>query len=283
MEKTKSKRAWETLNGENPFSYVYDRGNHRGGIRKETLCRLGLQVEITECVGKVLSNYHGSLCSLRMRVSSPECVDKTPYYFRFYGDHHDNSLLTKETKSEPIIWDRGDEEEKYCFINKYLSFQEEPIVLVEEKSCPVYDTDNEEEESMPVYDTDIEDVIEEEEGFVGKGGFGGQEDNIEDIVVVANDICSSMIQTTLSVDVEEDVNTKSHELMSFRKNIIIKLGLEKIKVRGRVIIKKGNLMSGIQVWMLRVQGTSEANSRTSFSQAREDDAEALTFSQIQNT
>nr|GEV02940.1 hypothetical protein [Tanacetum cinerariifolium] len=43
----------------------------------------------------------------------------------------------------------------------------------EEESCLIYDTDNEEEESMPVYDTDIEDVIEEEEGFVGKGGFSG--------------------------------------------------------------------------------------------------------------
>ncbi|GKE83818.1 hypothetical protein Tco_1557560, partial [Tanacetum coccineum] len=43
QENTKSKRAWETLNGENPFSYVCDRGNHRGGVRKETLCRLGLQ------------------------------------------------------------------------------------------------------------------------------------------------------------------------------------------------------------------------------------------------
>ncbi|GJW83811.1 ribonuclease H-like domain-containing protein [Tanacetum coccineum] len=216
-EKTKSKRAWETLNGKNPFSYVCDRGNHRRGVQKETLCRLGLQVEITERVGKVPSNYHGSLCSLRMRVSSPECVDKALYYPGFHGDHHDNSLLTKETESKPIIWDIGDEEEEYPFVSKYPSFQEEPIVLVKEKSCPVYDTDNEEEESMPVYDTDIEDVIEEEEGFVGKKGFSGEEDNIEDIVVVANDICSSMIQTTLSVDVEEDVNTKSHELMSFGK------------------------------------------------------------------
>ncbi|GKA43456.1 hypothetical protein Tco_0736180 [Tanacetum coccineum] len=50
-------------------------------------------------------------------------------------------------------------------------------------------------ESMPVYDTDIEDVIEEDEEFVRKGGFGGEEDNIKDIVVVANDLCSSMIQT----------------------------------------------------------------------------------------
>ncbi|GKD41360.1 hypothetical protein Tco_1261567 [Tanacetum coccineum] len=181
---------------------------------------------------------------------------------------------SNETESEPIIWDIGDEEEEYPFVNKYPSFQEEPIVLVEEESCPVYETDNEEEESMPVYDTDIEDVIEEEEGFVGKGGFGGEEDNIEDVVVVANDLCSSMIQTILSVDFEEDINTKSHELMSFGKSIIIKvsqssfkflickkyqewylkappmvdkLGFKTIKVRGRVVIKKGNLMQGIQI------------------------------------
>ncbi|GJW21186.1 hypothetical protein Tco_0031808 [Tanacetum coccineum] len=96
----------------------------------------------------------------------------------FHDDHYDNPLLTKETESELIICDIGDEEEEYPFVNKYLSFQEEPIVLVEEESYPVYVTDNEEEESMPVYDTDIEDVIEDEEGFVGKGGFGGEEDNI---------------------------------------------------------------------------------------------------------
>ncbi|GJT72930.1 hypothetical protein Tco_1032216 [Tanacetum coccineum] len=41
-----------------------------------------------------------------------------------------------------------------------------------------------EEESLPVYDTDIEDVIEEEEGFVGKRGLDGEEDNIKDFVVV---------------------------------------------------------------------------------------------------
>nr|GEV05501.1 hypothetical protein [Tanacetum cinerariifolium] len=171
------------------------------------------------------------------------------------------------------------------------------ISICGRESCPVYDTDNEEEESMPVYDTDIEDVIDEEEGFVGKKGFGREEDNIEDVVVVTNDLCSSMIQTILSVDFEEDINTKSYELMSFGKNIIIKvsqspfkflickkyqewylkappmvdkLGFKTIKVRGRVVIKKGNLMQGIQIWMLRVQGTSEANSRTSL---EEDDAD----------
>nr|GEY96256.1 zinc finger, CCHC-type [Tanacetum cinerariifolium] len=60
---------------------------------------------------------------------------------------------------------------------------------------PVFDDDQNEVELMPVYDTAIEDVIEEEEGFVGKGGFGGEEDNIEDVVVVVNDLCSLMIQT----------------------------------------------------------------------------------------
>ncbi|GJU77128.1 hypothetical protein Tco_1274198 [Tanacetum coccineum] len=135
----------------------------------------------------------------------------------FHDDHYDNTLLTKETESEPIIWDICDEEEGYPFLINIQVFK-----LVEEESCPVYDTDNEEEESMPVYDTDIEDVIEEEEGFIGKRGFDGEEGNIEDVVVVANDLCSSMIQNILSIDFEKDINTKSHELMSFEKSIIIK-------------------------------------------------------------
>ncbi|GJY80039.1 hypothetical protein Tco_0492790 [Tanacetum coccineum] len=67
---------------------------------------------------------------------------------------------------------------------------------------PVFYDDQYEEESMPVYDTDIEDVIKEEEGFIRS---------------------SSMTQTTLNVGFEEDINTKSHELMSFGKSIIIKL------------------------------------------------------------
>nr|GEY64598.1 hypothetical protein [Tanacetum cinerariifolium] len=96
-----------------------------------------------------------------------------------------------------------------------------PIVLVEEESCPVYDTDNQEEESMSVYDIDIEDVVEEEEGFVGKGPFSREEDNIEDVVVVANDHCSSMIQTIQTVNFEEDINKKSHELMSFGKKVLL--------------------------------------------------------------
>ncbi|GJW50104.1 hypothetical protein Tco_0091455 [Tanacetum coccineum] len=69
-------------------------------------------------------------------------------------------------------------------------------------------------ESMPIYDTDIEDVIEEEERFVGKGGFGGEEDNTEDVVVVANDICSSIIA---SVDFSKTINSNPHKLIWLQK------------------------------------------------------------------
>ncbi|GKA41509.1 hypothetical protein Tco_0734169 [Tanacetum coccineum] len=102
-----------------------------------------------------------------------------------------------------------DVEEGYPFVDNYQNFQEEannmsfPNVVL-----------GVEEESMPFYDTDIKDVIEKKEGFVEKRGFGGEEDNNKDVVVVASDLSSSMIQTNLSVDFEEDINTKSHELMS---------------------------------------------------------------------
>nr|GEV21261.1 MAK10-like protein [Tanacetum cinerariifolium] len=61
-------------------------------------------------------------------------------------------------------------------------------MFVEDESCPVYNTSNEEEESRLVYDTDIEDVIEEEEGLVGKGRIGGEEDNIEDFEALENQL-----------------------------------------------------------------------------------------------
>ncbi|GKE81813.1 hypothetical protein Tco_1551813 [Tanacetum coccineum] len=139
---------------------------------------------------------------------------------------------------------------------------------------PIFDDDQYEEESMSVYDIDIEDVID------------GEEDNMEDVVVVANDICSSKIQTTVSVNFSKTVDSNTQELILLKKGNLVevsilicknyqeeylkiapmddKLGFKTIKVRGRIIINKGNLMQGIQIWMLRVQGTSEANSRTSF-------------------
>ncbi|GJY55280.1 hypothetical protein Tco_0454395 [Tanacetum coccineum] len=118
-----------------------------------------------------------------------------------------------------------------------------------------------EEESMPVYDTNIEDVIKEEKGFVGKRGFGEEEENSEYVVVVANDLCSSMIQTTLSVDFLKTIDSNPHELIWSQKGNLVevsilickkyqeeylkvapmddKFGFKLIKVRGRVIIKKG--------------------------------------------
>ncbi|GJR96161.1 hypothetical protein Tco_0268335 [Tanacetum coccineum] len=68
-----------------------------------------------------------------------------------------------------------------------------PVSDDDYEEAPVFDDDQFKEELMPVYDTDIEDVIEEEEGFIGKGGFSEEEENMENIVVVANDLCSSMI------------------------------------------------------------------------------------------
>ncbi|GJX50890.1 hypothetical protein Tco_0277735 [Tanacetum coccineum] len=63
----------------------------------------------------------------------------------------------EETETESNVWDdRSEDVNPFGEGNPF--FQEEPVMLVEEESCPVYDTDNEEEESMPVYDIDIEDV-----------------------------------------------------------------------------------------------------------------------------
>ncbi|GJU97451.1 hypothetical protein Tco_1326722 [Tanacetum coccineum] len=122
---------------------------------------------------------------------------------------------------------------------------------------------------MPVYDTDIEDVID------------GEKDNMKDVVVVANDLCSLKIQTTVSIWIGKNYQEEYLKAAPMDD----KLGFKTIKVRGRVIIMKVNLMQGIQMWMLRVKGTSEASSRTSFFQVGENDAvvpsyaETLTFSQ----
>nr|GEV11800.1 reverse transcriptase domain-containing protein [Tanacetum cinerariifolium] len=87
--------------------------------------------------------------------------------------------------AEAIIWYIWDEEEEYPFVDNYQNFQEEEnSVLFLGVVLGV------EEESMPVYDTDIEDVIEEEEEFVEKRGLDREEDNIGDVVFVANDLCS---------------------------------------------------------------------------------------------
>ncbi|GJW45517.1 reverse transcriptase domain-containing protein [Tanacetum coccineum] len=108
----------------------------------------------------------------------------------------DDGVANDDYKGAPVFDDDQYEEKIVSefvgkgFIDNYLNFQKDEnnvsflgVVL------------GVEEESMPVYDTDIEYVIEEEKGFVWKRGLDGEEDNIEDVVVVANDLCSSMIQT----------------------------------------------------------------------------------------
>nr|GEX16297.1 reverse transcriptase domain-containing protein [Tanacetum cinerariifolium] len=54
--------------------------------------------------------------------------------------------------------------------------------------------------------------------------FGEEEDNIEDVVVVANDICSSMIKTTLSVDFSKTVDSNPHELIWLQKGNLVECG-----------------------------------------------------------
>nr|GEZ25359.1 hypothetical protein [Tanacetum cinerariifolium] len=89
---------------------------------------------------------------LRQQVRDIEIQHKIRHIRKRIRELELQRELTKETGSEPIIWDIGDEEEEYPFVNKYLSLQE-PSMLVEEESCPIYDTDNE-KESEVIYDTD---------------------------------------------------------------------------------------------------------------------------------
>ncbi|GJU40214.1 hypothetical protein Tco_1193171 [Tanacetum coccineum] len=177
--------------------------------------------------------------------------------WRDYGmtsDDYEGPPVFDDDQYEDVI------EEEEGFVDNYPNFQEDENNV----SCSGVVLGLE-VESMPVYDTDIE----EEEGFVGKGGFGEKKDNIEDAVVVANDLCSSMIQTTLSVDFSKTVDSNLHELIWLQKGNLVevsilickkyqekylkvapmddKFGFKLIKVRGRVIIKKGILMQGIQI------------------------------------
>nr|GEU36817.1 reverse transcriptase domain-containing protein [Tanacetum cinerariifolium] len=235
--------------------------------------------------------------------------------------------LTKETKSEPIIWDIGDEEEEYPFVNKYPSLQEHSM-LVEEESCPVYDTDNE-EESKVIYDTygnDVDDspklkLLHTDQGdslVIQQVLSVAPSKSIDDDLWRRNNIfrtkynskdkvcnmindggsCENAVSTYMveklalkTVDHPESYQftwLKKRNAIRVSKRCLVEfsarrkykdkvwcevipmdachilLGFKKIKVRGRIIIMKGKLMQGIQMWMLRVQGTSKENSRTSF-------------------
>nr|GFB07186.1 hypothetical protein [Tanacetum cinerariifolium] len=65
--------------------------------------------------------------------------------------------LIKETESEPIIWDVGDVEEEYPFVNKYPSLQEpnrfveEEVVISDYEESPVFDDDQYEAEAENIF------------------------------------------------------------------------------------------------------------------------------------
>ncbi|GJV02765.1 hypothetical protein Tco_1336334, partial [Tanacetum coccineum] len=74
----------------------------------------------------------------------------------------------------------------------------------------------------------IEDVLSLgilKKGFVGEGGFGEEEEKIEDVVVVANDLCSSMIQPTLSVDFSKTIDSNPHELIWSQKGNLVDVSI----------------------------------------------------------
>nr|GEU80588.1 reverse transcriptase domain-containing protein [Tanacetum cinerariifolium] len=68
---------------------------------------------------------------LRRRVRDLEIQHEIRQIWKRIRELKLQQELTKETESEPIIWDIEDEEEEYPFVNKYPSLQE-PSMLVEE-------------------------------------------------------------------------------------------------------------------------------------------------------
>nr|GEY65964.1 putative multidrug resistance protein [Tanacetum cinerariifolium] len=144
-------------------------------------------------------------------------------------------LPAEETKTESNVWDNGSED-----VNPFgggNSFQEEHIMLMDEESCPVYDTDNEEEESMPVYDTDIEDVIEEEEGFVGIEESSERSFKDDSLLDAAN-----LLQLN-NVPIDSDSVASSHNRVHGGHDSLNRDKRWKFKGRGRVPRAAKNEMS----------------------------------------
>ncbi|GJQ95213.1 uncharacterized mitochondrial protein-like protein [Tanacetum coccineum] len=128
-----------------------------------------------------------------MSPKRSECEESEYPFFEGDGsssnEWRDYGMAGDGYKGPPVFDDDQYEEEIVSgdvgkgFVDNYLNFQEDGNnVSFSGVMLGV------EEESMPVYDTNIEDVIEEEEGFFWKRGLDGEEDNVEDVVVVANDL-----------------------------------------------------------------------------------------------
>nr|GEX74951.1 hypothetical protein [Tanacetum cinerariifolium] len=189
--------------------------------------------------------------------------------------------LTKETESEPIIWDIGDEEEEYSFVNKYPSLQE-PSMLVKEESCPVYDTDNE-EESEVIYDTYGNDVDDSPKFELLHTDQGSCENAVSTYMVE-----KLALKTVGHPEPYQFTWLKKRNAIKVSKRCLVEfsarrkykdkvwcevipmdachilLGFKSIKVRGRVIMTKENLIQGIQSWMLRLQGMSKTKLKDEF-------------------
>ncbi|GKE21762.1 hypothetical protein Tco_1433274, partial [Tanacetum coccineum] len=155
-----------------------------------------------------------------------------------------NPLLTKETESEPIIWDIGDEEEEYPFVNKHPSFQEEPIMLGEEESCPVYDTDNEEDE-----DGDEEEVVytdnEEESEVIYDTNWNDVNYSLEFELLHPYQGESLVIQQVLSVAPSKSIDDNSCR----RNNIFRTKCTSKYKVC-KMIIDGGSCENVVSTYMV---------------------------------
>ncbi|GJS86126.1 hypothetical protein Tco_0752667 [Tanacetum coccineum] len=131
--------------------------------------------------------------------------DEESEYLFFEGDDSSDEWgdygVTGDGYEGPPVFDDDHYEEEIVsgdvgkgFVDNYPNLQEdENNVLFSGVVLGV-------EEESPVYDTDIEDVID------------GEEDNMEDVVVVANDLCSSKIQTTNSMMVVPAVENKGVEV-----------------------------------------------------------------------
>nr|GEV07971.1 reverse transcriptase domain-containing protein [Tanacetum cinerariifolium] len=135
--------------------------------------------------------------------------------------------LTKETESEPIIWDIGDEEEEYPFVNKYPSLQE-PSMLVEEESCPVYDTDNE-KESEVIYNTDGNDV----------------DDSLKFELLYPDQGKSLVIQRVLSVAPSKSINYDS-----WRRNNIFRTKYNSKDKVCNMINDEGSCENAVSIYMV---------------------------------
>nr|GEW86843.1 phytanoyl-CoA dioxygenase [Tanacetum cinerariifolium] len=117
--------------------------------------------------------------------------------------------LTKETESEPIIWDIRDEDEEYPFVNKYPSLQEHSM-LVEEESCLIYDTDNEEKEDCDekeVVNADYEEapVIDDDQYEAATENISAQQDIQEEFLT--DEVQDNLIETPelQKLDVNNDL------------------------------------------------------------------------------